>query len=127
MSKLYTALAGVIFGGILGFITPLPPGSQRPQQLVYESQTTLSNGQRAGILMPNSPIALGVQSRSGSRVMVVGDILRCEPFVNTIEVMRKNDAGELEPATSFEQLLNCGPPAPGEPDRILSIVGIQWR
>jgi hypothetical protein len=89
-----------------------------PQQLVYVSQATLPNGQRVGIFLPSLPIALGMQSKSGSRVLVVGDVLTCQPFTETEQLAERGITTEL---------VNCGPPAPGEPDRILAIVGIQWR
>jgi hypothetical protein len=98
-----------------------------PQQLVYVSQASLANGARVGIFLPANPVALGLQSKSGSRVLTIGDVLNCRPFVEQTEVFRKTPAGALETGSESQEFLNCGPPRPGEPDRILAIVGIQWR
>lgn len=116
-----------IIGPILAVALPVPQKPTRPQQLVYESQTSLANGERAGIFVPANAVALGLQSKSGSRVLTIGEILHCRPFVEPAEVFRKTATGAIEASAVSQEFLNCGPPAPGEPDRILAIVGIQWR
>lgn len=107
------AMVGALFQ-LVGKVIAAPIG---PQQLVYQSQATLPNGQRVGIFVPAKPVALGMQSKSGSRVLVIGDVLHCAPFTETQQI------GDISVTT---QLMNCGPPAPGQPDRILQIVGLQW-
>jgi hypothetical protein len=98
-----------------------------PQQLVYESQATLPGGARVGIVVPNFPVALGVQSMSGPRAMVVGQILRCKPFEEITEIFVKTATGEMQSMNDHHQLLNCGKLTPDGEDRILMVVGIQWR
>jgi hypothetical protein len=98
-----------------------------PQQLLYQAQSTLANGERVGIFLPAIPVALGLQSKSGSRVLVIGDLLHCVPFEEKLELFRKTPGGDFEAFTTRQELLNCGPPAPGGVDRILAVVGIRWN
>jgi hypothetical protein len=100
---------------------------KRPQQFVYTGQASLPDGDRVGLFLPRIPVALGLQSKSGSRVFTVGEILHCEPFQEEAQLFRKDATGAMESVTSTSQFLNCGPPFAGAPDRILGVVGIQWR
>jgi hypothetical protein len=111
-------LHGALFCGAgFALASVTPQIKPRPQQLVYQSQATLPNGERVGIFLPAKPVALGLQSKSGSRVLVVGDILHCAPFFETEQF---GDRGVTT------EMMNCGPRVAGEPDRILAIAGIQW-
>jgi len=106
LDRLFLLASVLAVGGALNAVLAQLPAATRPQELVY---------------------ALGLQSKSGSRVLTVGDVLHCQPFVEQSEVFRKTPSGEFESASESQEFLNCGSPAPGEPDRILAIVGIQWR
>lgn len=111
----------------LGAIAAARPAEMHPQQLVYQSQGSLANGTRVGFFLPAVAVALGLQSKSGPRVMTIGDLLICKPFDEATEVLRKMADGQMETLTVHQQLLNCGPLSPGGEDRVLAIVGIQWR
>ncbi len=77
--------------------------------------------------MPGTPIGLGLQSKSGPTVLTVGDILHCKPFDEEVEMYRKAADGGFERSNGHRELLNCGPMTPGGADRILAVVGIEWR
>lgn len=104
-----------------------PEPVAKPQQFLFQAQLTLPSGEHVSVFLPTIPVAIGVQSKSGSRVLVIGDLLHCRPFLEETPMFQKAANGDLEPFNVHEQMLNCGPPAPGEPDRILAIIGIQWR
>ncbi|HEV1992485.1 MAG TPA: hypothetical protein VGR34_06440 [Candidatus Dormibacteraeota bacterium] len=110
--------------GILAAAGIAPP---KPQQLLFQAQATLPSGEHVSIFLPTIPIGIAVQSKSGSRVLTIGELVHCRPIVESMPMLRKAANGDLEPFNMHEMLLNCGPPAPGEPDRIMAIVGIQWR
>jgi hypothetical protein len=125
MSRAWSLLAIL---AIAGGLAAMPAAVQiGPQQLVYQAQSALADGTRVGIFLPAFPVALGLQSRSGPRVLTIGDILRCKPFDEEIEMYRKAANGQFEPFNGHQQLLNCGPMTAGGADRILAVVGIQWR
>ncbi len=98
-----------------------------PHQLVYQEQTTLPDGRRVGIFLPGVPIALGLESHSGPKILTIGDILNCKSAEEEVPMFRKAANGEFEPFTGKRQLLNCGPMVAGGEDRVLAIVAIQWR
>jgi len=125
MSRILTGFFIVALGAAL--TVAFPNTEIAPQQLVYQAQGSLPDGTRIGIFLPAVPIALGIQSKSGPRVMTVGDIFRCKPFDEQTEAFRKTANGTFEPSNAHQQLLNCGPMIPGGADRILAVVGIQWR
>jgi len=109
---------------------PAPPDERAnvsPQQLLYQQQLTLATGEHVAIFLPTIPIAIGVQSKSGSRVLTIGELVHCRPFLEITPMQKIAANGDIEGFNVHEQMLNCGPPAPGEDDRILAIIGIQWR
>lgn len=109
-------------------VVAMTPPAGGPQQLVYIEQAQIQGGGRVGVFLPAIPVALGLQSKSGSKILAIGDVLNCRPVQDDeTELFRKAANGILEPVNGHQQLLNCGPPRPGEPDRILAIIGIQWR
>ncbi len=109
----------ILWGAIVAYFLRVNDPKQPKQQFVYQEQVTMPNGDRAAIFIPDKPVALGVQLRSGSSVMVIGEVVTCRPFVEYESI-----GGDR---TVSRQLLNCGPRSPGQPDRILTVAGIQWR
>jgi hypothetical protein len=117
---------GILFCTCLAALALTAPVVPR-QQLLFESQLSLPNGERVAIFLPSIPVALGLQSKSGERILTIGELLNCQPFDEEVHAFRKSANGELEPFTSHTELLNCGPPSPGGIDRIFVVVGMQWR
>jgi hypothetical protein len=122
---MYNHARGLLFW-LAVFLFQSPPAI-RPQQLLYESQQSLRSGARVGIFLPTVPIAVGLQSKSGPRVMTIGDLVSCRPFDETYTAYQKAANGEFEEFTGHKEFLNCGPLSPGGEDRIFAVVGIQWR
>lgn len=89
-----------------------------PQQFVYAEQATLGNGERVAIFVPSHPVGIAVQIRSGSRAMILGEIVSCRPFTETEQI------GDRKASM---QLMNCGAPAHGQPDRIVAVVALRWQ
>jgi hypothetical protein len=96
------------------------------QQLVFQGLVSLSSGDRVGVFLPNIPVALGMQSRSGPRALIIGDLVSCRPFEENTKTFRETANG-IEPFSTQENMMNCGPVEPGGEDRIFAVVGIQWR
>lgn len=118
----------LVLGVLLGAITTAQTQKQRVQEMVYLGQVTMANGERAGILLPKYPIGIAVQSKSGSKVLTVGDVLQCTPSIEKTEYLRKvEDDNGFEVVVASQELVNCGPPTPGAEDRVYGIVGLQWR
>ena len=125
MFRLLSFLA--MLGGCAALAATLPKATVHPQQLVYQSLGSLTDGTRVGIFVPSIPIALGLQSKNGPRVLTIGDILRCTPYDEEVEMYRKGLDGSFERSNGHQELLNCGPMIPGGPDRVLTVVGIAWQ
>ncbi|HXM32257.1 MAG TPA: hypothetical protein VN921_01295 [Chthoniobacterales bacterium] len=140
MLKRWSILFAMLFLGALVLAAlPAPPDERanvsrqgqlgangRPQQFLFQDLLTLPTGERIAIFLPTIHVAIGVQSKSGSRVLTTGELIHCLPFLEVTPMLKKAANGDFQPFNVQEQMLNCGPPASGEADRILAITGIVW-